>query len=75
MSIAWLKHEPELEIPQVVKGEGLHDCMTGGGFSFHKFDFAPAKNFIEKKSPRQHGVPAQTAQPTRGQAPSGAKSL
>jgi hypothetical protein len=30
-------------------------------YSFHTFDFAPAKNFIKKKPPRLHGVPAQTA--------------
>jgi hypothetical protein len=45
------KHEPELEIPQVVKGEGLHDCMTRGCFSFQNSDFAPAKNFIKKNHP------------------------
>jgi hypothetical protein len=30
---------------------------------FPNFDFAPAKKFVQKKSPRQHGVPAQ---PVRG---------
>jgi hypothetical protein len=31
---------------------------------FHTFDFAPAKNFVEKKSHRQHGVPAHPARGT-----------
>jgi hypothetical protein len=65
MSTAWLKHEPESEISQVVKGNGLHDWMTGVCFSFHDFDFASAKNFVEKKSTRQCGIPAPLRRPIR----------
>jgi hypothetical protein len=73
MLIAWLKHEPELEIPQVVKGEGLHDCMTGGCFSFHNFDFAPAEYFVEAKITPADRCPGGTG--VRLPAPSGAKSM
>ena len=57
---------PFLPLDELAHSHSFPDLPHYGRvfWSFHNFDFAPAKNFVEKKSPRQHGVPAQTERGT-----------